>query len=255
MSRRAVMYELYGLSFREYLNIFHQIEIPVYSLDNLINHTVSLSVLKRPLPLFKEYLQRGYYPFAKEDEFDIRLMQIVNLTLESDIPQYADMNVSTGRKLKQLLAIISQNVPFKPNFSSIATMLGASRNNIADYLMYMEDAKLIAQVRSFTGGIRGLGKVDKIFLDNTNLMYILADTEVNIGNIRETFFFNQTKVKYDVIQSPIADFLINDMTFEVGGKKKNQTQLNNIDKGFIVKDDIEYGFMNIIPLWQFGLLY
>ena len=104
----------------------------------------------------------------------MRLQQIINQTLESDIPQYADMNVSTGRKLKQLLAIIAKSVPFKPNISSIATMLGASRNNIADYCLYIEEAGFIAQLRDATGGVRGLGKVDKIYLDNTNLIYSLG---------------------------------------------------------------------------------
>lgn len=110
------------------------------------------------------------------------------MTLESDIPQFADMNVSTGRKLKQLLAIIAKSVPFKPNFSSIAKILEVSRNNISDYCLYIEEAGLIAQLRDATGGIRGLGKVDKIYLDNTNLIYSLAQDNSNIGNIRETFF-------------------------------------------------------------------
>ena len=200
-------------------------------------------------------MKKGYYPFAKEDEFDLRLQQIINQTLESDIPQYADMNVSTGRKLKQLLAIISKSVPFKPNISSIATMLGASRNSIADYCIYIEEAGLIAQLRDNTGGIRGLGKVDKIYLDNTNLIYNLAQDTPNIGNIRETFFFNQTKVNYDVIASPISDFLIDNITFEIGGKNKGQKQIQGIENSFVVKDDIEFGYTNVVPLWQFGMSY
>ena len=197
------------------------------------------------------------YPIvsALENDYDIRLRQIINLTLESDIPQFADMNVSTGRKLKQLLAIIAKSVPFKPNFSSIAKALEVSRNNISDYCLYIEEAGLIAQLRDATGGVRGLGKVDKIYLDNTNLIYNLAQDNSNIGNIRETFFLNQTRVFSDVVVSPVSDFLIDDMTFEVGGKKKGQKQIQGIDKGFVVKDDIERGFMNVIPLWQFGMGY
>lgn len=255
LSRRAVMYQLRGLSFREYLSLFHQINTPVYALEELLNHQVEISELVHPLPYFQDYLKRGYYPFALEDEFEMRLQQVINQTLETDIPQYAEMNVSTGRKLKQLLAIISQSVPFKPNFSSIAGMLGASRNNISDYLMYLEDAQLIAQLRDAVGGIRGLGKVDKVYLDNPNLIYALAQHTPNIGNIRETFFFNQTKVVFDVVAPPSADFLINNLTFEVGGKNKGQKQIQGITNSFIVKDDIEFGFMNTIPLWQFGLLY
>ena len=120
---------------------------------------------------------------------------------------------------------------------------------------YIEEAGLIAQLRDATGGIRGLGKVDKIYLDNTNLIYSLAQDNSNIGNIRETFFLNQTRIFSDVVASPVSDFLIDDMTFEVGGKKKGQKQIQEVQKGFVVKDDIERGFMNVVPLWQFGMGY
>lgn len=255
LSRRAVMYQMQGLSFREYLHLFHHISSEIYTLEDIISHKVEIPDLEHPLPLFHEYLRNGYYPFALEDDYDIRLRQIINLTLESDIPQFADMNVSTGRKLKQLLAIIAKSVPFKPNFSSIAKILEVSRNNISDYCLYIEEAGLIVQLRDATGGIRGLGKVDKIYLDNTNLIYNLAQDNSNVGNIRETFFLNQTRVFSDVVTSPVSDFLIDDMTFEVGGKKKGQKQIQDVQKGFLVKDDIERGFMNVIPLWQFGMGY
>lgn len=255
LSRRAVMYHMQGLSFREYLQLFHQLELPSYSLDEILTHKAELTKIKHPLPLFDEYLKRGYYPFALEENFDIKLQQIVNQTLETDIPMFAGMNISTGRKLKQLLAIIAKSVPFKPNMTSIATALSASRNNIADYCLYIEEAGMISQLRDATGGIRGLGKVDKIYLDNTNMIYSLANEQSNSGNIRETFFLNQLRVKYDVIVSPIADFMIGDLTFEVGGKGKGQKQIREIDRAYIVKDDIEQGYLNTIPLWQFGLTY
>ena len=165
------------------------------------------------------------------------------------------MNVYTGRKLKQLLAIIAKSVPFKPNLTSIATALAASRNNIADYCLYIEEAGMIAQLRDQTGGIKGLAKVDKIYLDNTNLVYNLVNENWNVGNIRETFFMNQLRVKYDVITSAIADFQVNDYIFEVGGKTKGQKQIQGVENAYIVKDGIEYGYLNIVPLWQFGLTY
>ena len=255
LSRRAVMYNMQGLSFREYLQLFHQISVQTYSLEEILKHKVELPGVKHPLPLFEDYLKRGYYPFALEEGFELRLQQIVNHTLETDIPLYAGMNVSTGRKLKQLLAIIAKSVPFKPNMTSIATALSASRNNITDYCLFIEEAGMIAQLRDATGGIRGLGKVDKIYLDNTNLIYSLANDNLNTGNARETFFLNQLRVKYDVIVSPVADFMIGDYTFEVGGKNKGLKQIQGIDKAFIVKDDIELGYLNTIPLWQFGLTY
>ncbi|MDP2336049.1 MAG: AAA family ATPase [Bacteroidota bacterium] len=255
LSRRAVMYNMQGLSFREYLQLFHQISVQVYSLEEILEHKVELPGVKHPLPFFENYLKKGYYPFALEEGFALRLQQIVNQTLETDIPLYAGMNVSTGRKLKQLLAIIAKSVPFKLNMTSIATALSASRNNITNYCLFIEEAGMIAQLRDATGGIKGLGKVDKIYLDNTNLIYSLANDNSNTGNARETFFLNQLRVKYDVIVSPVADFLIGDYTFEVGGKNKGLKQIQGIDKAFIVKDDIELGYLNTIPLWQFGLTY
>ncbi|MGE0090605.1 MAG: ATP-binding protein [Bacteroidales bacterium] len=255
LSRRAVMYHMQGLSFREYLQLFHRITTRSWSLEEILAHKAELPGVKHPLPLFEDYLKKGYYPFALEENFDRRLQQVVNQTLETDIPLYAGMNVSTGRKLKQLLAIIAKGVPFKPNMTSIATTLAASRNNIADYCLLVEEAGMIAQLRDATGGIRGLGKVDKIYLDNTNLVYSLANDNPNPGNIRETFFLNQLRVKYDVIGSPIADFLVGEYTFEVGGKNKGLKQIRGIDNAFVVKDDIELGYLNTIPLWQFGLTY
>ncbi len=255
LSRRAVIYNMQGLSFREYLQLFHNISAKTYSLKEIVQHKVEITEIKRPLPLFADYLKRGYYPFALEEDFEIRLGQIINQTLENDIPMYADMNVATGRKLKQLLAIISKSAPFKPNMTKIAEMLSASRNNISDYCLYIEETGMIAQLRDNTGGIRGLGKVDKIYLDNTNLIYNLAEDTSNVGNIRETFFLNQMRVKHDVFASSVADFQIDDNTFELGGKNKGQKQIKEIEKGYVVKDDIENGFLNIIPLWQLGLTY
>lgn len=255
LSRRSVVYHMQGLSFREYLALFHNIEADLFSLDQIINHQVALPHVSHPLPLFTHYLEKGYYPFAKEDDFDIRLRQIINQTLESDIPIYANMNVSTGRKLMQLLSIISQSVPFKPNMSKIAEMLGVSRNNIADYFLYIEEAGLIAQLRDNTGGIRGLGKVDKVYLDNTNLIFNLADNIQNKGNIRETFFLNQTRVKHKVTSSTTIDFSIDELNFEIGGRNKGQKQIQTVENGYVVKDDIENGYLNTIPLWHFGLMY
>ncbi len=255
LSRRSVVYTMQGLSFREYLILFHQKDIPSFSLNEILEHRVDLPQVPHPLPLFNDYLKRGYYPFAQEEDFIIKLQQVVNQTLEIDIPTYAEMNVSTGRKLKQLLAIVAQSVPFKPNMSKIAEMLNISRNNIADYLLYMEEAGMVAQLRNNTDGIRGLGKVDKVYLDNTNLIHTFAQENQNIGNVRETFFLNQLRVNHQITSSSLGDFKIDDKDFEVGGRNKKQQQIRHTENGFLVKADIERGFLNTIPLWQFGLLY
>jgi len=255
LSRRAVMYDMKGLSFREYLKLFHNINSDVFTIADILNHKIKIPDLAHPLPYFRSYLERGYYPFALDQDFSKRLEQIIVQTLESDIPQFAEMNVATGRKLKQLLAIIAKSVPFKPNFSKIGELLGASRNNIADYLIHMEEAGLISQLRNSTGGIRGLGKVEKVYLDNTNLIYLLEPDNMNIGNLRETFFYNQAKVMHNVISSSKGDFFMDGVTYEVGGKNKNQKQIINTPDSYIVRDDIEEGFNNIIPLWQLGMMY
>ncbi len=255
LSRRAVVYSMQGLSFREYLKLFHQMEVPEFKLEEILNHQVDLPRLPHPLPLFADYLKNGYYPFATEDDFELRLQQVINQSLESDIPVYAGMNVATGRKLKQLLAIVAASVPFKPNMSKIAEMLNVSRNNVADYLLYIEEAGMIAQLRDETGGIRGLGKVNKVYLDNTNLVYILAKENQRMGNVRETFFLNQLRLNHKVVSTAPADFKIGAIDFEIGGKNKGAKQIKNSEKGFVVKDDIERGFLKTIPLWQFGLMY
>lgn len=255
LSRRAIIYKLQGLSFREYLKLFHNYQTEVYSLNQIINNEAKLPNIEHPLPLFNDYLKRGYYPFGVEDEIDLRLGQIIVQTLESDIPQYANLNVGTSRKLKRLLSIIAESVPFKPNFSKISEMISVSRNSLDDYFSYMEKAGLIGQLRNETSGIRGLGKIDKVYLDNTNIIFNLVGDKSNVGNIRETFFFNQMRVKNEIISSYKADFVIGNYTFEIGGKNKHQNQIEKDGKSFVVKDDIEYGYLNVIPLWAFGLNY
>ncbi len=255
LSRRAPIFMMQGLSFREYLQLFHNIKVPVYTLDDVLALHAKVADVSHPLPLFRDYLQRGYYPFSGDSDFELRLRQVINLTMEVDIPQYAKMNASTGRKLKKLLAVIAKSVPFKPVMDSLAAVVGVSRNVLPDYFLYMEQAGMIGQLRDDTGGIRGVGKVDKVYLDNPSMAYVLGGEATDVGNIRETFFYNQMRVVSDVIRSRISDFEINGKTFEVGGKNKGKKQIADAQSGYVVKDDIEYGSGNIIPLWAFGLLY
>ena len=255
LSRRVLIFEMQGLSFREYLKLFKNIDLPVYALDEILAHKVTLPSDIHPLPLFREYLTRGYYPFCSLPGYDIRLQQVIAQTMEVDIPQFAGMNVSTARKLRKMLDIISKMAPFKPSFMNLATELKVSKNDVPDYMLYLEQAGMIGQLRDDTGGIRGLGKVEKVYIDNPNLMNVLAGDELNKGNMRETFFFNQMRVSNDVISSRISDFRIGDITFEVGGAKKGKKQLTGAETGIVVRDDIEYGYHEFVPLWQFGLNY
>ena len=255
LSRRAPIFTMQGLSFREFLQLSHGIAVPAYTLEEILHQQARLDAVSHPLPLFREYLQKGYYPFSGDSDFDMRLRQVINQTMEVDIPQYANMNASTGRKLKKLLAVIAKSVPFKPVMDSLATMIGVSRNVLPDYFLYMEQAGMIGQLRDDTGGMRGIGKVEKVYLDNTSLAYLLGREAADVGNIRETFFYNQMRVTQDIISSRISDFEINGKTFEVGGKKKGKKQIADAVEGYVVRDDIEVGAGNIIPLWAFGLTY
>lgn len=255
LSRRVPIYEMQGLSFREYLHLFHGIKMDAIDMDRLLQHKYVIPGVEHPLPLFNDYLRRGYYPFGRDVAYDMELLQVVAQTMESDIPMYLNANVSIGRKLKQLLMVVAESVPFKPIMQKLADVTGINRNYIQDYLMYMERAGMIAQLRDAVGGIRGLGKTEKVYLDNTNLIYALSPKRADIGNVRETFFMNQMRVIGDVMCSPVSDFLVDDMTFEIGGRKKGQKQISEVKNGYVVKDDIETGYANVLPLWAFGLLY
>ena len=255
LSRRALIYTLQGLSFREYLYLFHNIDTPIFSLEDILAGKAYVNQLLHPLSYFREYLKSGYYPFATNGNFEVRMQNIVIQTIETDIATYANLKSTTARKLRKMLTVVASLAPFKPNADTLATTLSVSRNNISDYLILLEQTQMIGQLRDDTQGIRGLGKVEKVYLDNPNLMYVLNGGNIDTGNLRETFFYNQMRVNHDVTSSRIADFAINEYTFDVGGRNKSQKQLGNTTHGFVVKDDIEFAQGNIIPLWAFGLNY
>lgn len=255
LSRRAPKYLMQGMSFREYLAIRHGVHAPCLSLADILAHKEEIPGVEHPLPLFKDYLRCGYYPFGDDEQFDIELGQVITRTLEVDIPQFAGMTAATGRKLKRLMAIVSTLAPFKPNMTSLGSQIQVSRNNVEDYLLYMEKAGMIAQLRTNAGGLGALGKTEKVYLDNTNILYNLSEGSEDIGNVRETFFFNQMRVGHKVTASKISDFEIDGLTFEVGGKNKGQNQIAEAKRGYVVKDDIEFSYGNVIALWALGLMY
>lgn len=255
LSRRVLHYTMYGLSFREYLELFHHISVPKYSLEEILDGKAHIERMLHPLPAFREYLSEGYYPFAIEGDFPLRMQNVITKTIESDIAQYAGLRATTAKKLKKMLAVISGLAPYKPNADNLALEIGISRNSVQDYLSLLERAQLIGQLRDDTGGIRGLGKVEKVYIDNPSLMRVLSGGKTDVGNMRETFFYNQMRVKNDVISSRQSDFKIEKYTFEVGGRKKGKKQIEDIPDSFIVKDDIEFAQGNVIPLWAFGLNY
>ncbi|HQB21458.1 MAG TPA: AAA family ATPase [Bacteroidales bacterium] len=255
LSRRVIKYEMQGLSFREYLNMTQNVKIKKYSLDEILENKVELPDISHPLVQFKEYLKRGYYPFFSEPNYEIRLQNVVNVMLEQDIPAFANMNFSTAQKLKHLMQIIAESVPFKPNFTKISEIIQVHRNSTTDYFHYLERAGLILQLRVASSGIGAIRKVEKVFLENPNLMYALSGSKTNIGNVRECFFYNQMKLNFEVFWTEKGNFKIEEYSFEIGGKQKNQAQVADIKNAFVAKDDIEYGYMNVIPLWHFGMNY
>lgn len=257
LSRRAIEYTLHGLSFREFLFLSEGISVPCFSLDDIVAGKVDISeAVKFPVSLFHKFLEMGDYPFFSIDNYQIRLNNVVNQTLEVDIPQYARMNASATVKLKKLLNIISRSVPFKPNFSEIARTLEVDRATAATYMTYMEKSGLIRQLHTADTGMKILEKVDKVYLANTSLMYALADNAPETGSVRETFFFAQTSVCNPVASADAnGDFRIGDYTFEVGGRSKKQKQIKDIPDSFAVKDDIDFPGYRTLPLWNFGLMY
>ena len=256
LSRRVLVYQMQGLSFREFLNMRFGTDVPAYSLQQIVDHEVVLpQQIEHPLALFDEYIHHGYYPFSNDYGYEMRLGQIVSMTLETDIPQYANYSIAVSTKLKELMQVIADSVPFKPNMSTIATAVKVDRNKLPDYFDLMGRAGLISLLREPTKGVRVLGKVEKVYLDNTNLAFALTTSEPDKGNLRETFFFNQMRVNHSVFNSPVSDFLIDGRTFEIGGRNKGQKQIAEAEDGYVVKDGIETGFGNVVPLWCFGMNY
>lgn len=262
LSRRAIMYYLQGLSFREFLNYSLKIDFDVYALDEILkNHkniSIEISNKIKPFEYFKKYLSIGYFPFFIDNDknyFD-RIQEIINMILEIELPVNKALSLASISKIKLLLYIISQSTPFKPNISKLSQRIGISRNTFLTYIFYLNEAKIINNIYSSVHGISKLQKPEKIFLENTNFIIALADTIPSKGNIRETFFLNQLLAKHKVTYPKQGDFLVdNKYLFEVGGKNKTQKQIAGIENAYIAADNIEYGYKNTIPLWLFGFLY
>ncbi len=255
LSRRALPFILHGLSFREFLLFEAGIQVKTVSLETLCKGNRVFEI-RKPLPLFKDYLKHGYYPFYKEGQFALRIHAMINTILEVDIPKYMGLKTASIDKLKLLLQIITESSPFKPNMSKIAEMMEVSRNILPDYFYYLERTNLVLLLKSNTKGIRALGKPAKVYLNNTNLMSVLSPKDKNTGNIRETFFLNQLSVAHSCTLPVSGDFLVDGrFLFEVGGKNKSRKQIAGNEHAYVVKDDIEYGYGNSIPLWYFGMLY
>jgi predicted AAA+ superfamily ATPase len=265
LSRRAVAYTMQGLSFREYLNLGSGIAFPSYTLEEILRNHEKLSAQIcekiKPFQYFSSYLESGYYPYFMEglDTYPLRLEETVAMILELELPLLRQVQTAYVPKLKQLLSIISESAPFIPNISKLGERIGINRQTLLSYLHYMEEARLTRNLYRHGRGISMLQKPDKLFLENTNLMYLFKSGLWDKGNVRETFLANQLGCEYSITFPETGDLLAEGKyLIEAGGKRKTMRQLirtPEIFDAYIAADDIEYGHDNKIPLWLFGFLY
>lgn len=258
LSRRAVMYDLPGLSFREYLQLSNIADIPVVALEDLLkNHQeIASSVISkiRPIQHLYDYWKDGYFPFFLENRplASIRIKQVIQLVLQLDITGAS----SQSQKIARLLQFIASSSPFKPNISNIGRTLSLDRDTVLRYLEQLNMAQLIIALLGENETLSALQRPEKIYLQNNNFSFALAADKPELGNLRETFFLNQVSVKNNITYPAQADFLVNDRyLFEIGGPGKNQKQIAGVSDAYLALDDIETGMENRIPLWMFGLLY
>lgn len=262
LSRRAVVYNMPGLSFREYLNVQSGTNFSVLSLADILNshEALSASIVRRikPLQYFPVYLRGGYYPYFLEDPdtYLIRLEETVNMILELELPLLRAVEMAYVPKLKQLMGVIAESAPFVPNISKLSERIGINRQTLITYLRHLQEARLINALYKKAPGISALQKPDKLYLENTNLMELLKGGTANAGNLRETFLANQLACTHEVHYTQQGDFLVDGtITVEVGGKGKSHKQIKMVDHAYVAADNLEYGHGKTIPLWLLGFLY
>jgi predicted AAA+ superfamily ATPase len=262
LSRRAVDYELFGLSFREFLAFEGVKNVSVVPLADLLKRHVEIAADItsgiKIIPLFRKYLQNGYFPYYKEGllSYSRKLVNTVNAVLETDLPAAVNIEFASVQKLKRLLGIIAGLVPFAPNMSQLGGYVNILRSNLPKSLLLLERARMLALLRAYGKNLSPLSKPAKIYLDNPNLAFALGNENTNIGNLRETFFYNQLRTVATVADAQKGDFTVNgQLIFEVGGKNKSFAQIANIPNSYLAIDEVEIGIGNRIPLWMFGLLY
>jgi len=261
LSRRALVYRLPVLSLREYIELHSNERFDAYSLEDIFtNHLdISTEIMSKikPLKYYKEYLKSGAYPFVLEgnNSYHQRLIEIVNETLTYDIGTIYKVTLSNITSLQKLLEIICRSKPYEINYEKISKLIGISKNTLKQYIVYLNEANLINSLGGISRGNTYIQKPNKLYLHNTNLFEILC-SNTEIGTIRETFFNSQVQYNHQLHYPKNGDFCIDEKYFiEIGGKNKGFDQIKDIKNSYVVKDDIESGFKNSLPLWLFGFLY
>ena len=267
LSRRAVFYTLSGLSFREYLQFTGRKGLPdAVSLTEILetHHKIASQILKKGpiLGLFRDYLDHGVYPFFLEGikEYLDRLGNIIEKILYEDIATTSGIKASNIAILKRILWLVATSQPFEPNIENISKHLGVSKPTVYSYLDYLERAGLLSGIMPEGSGSKLVRKPARLYLKNTNLLRATAgalSSEDPAGAVRETFMQHQLISSGLRVRVPQrADFLVEDKyLFEVGRRSKRKHQITGKENAYIVKDDIDIGFGNVIPLWLFGFLY
>jgi len=261
LSRRAMIYRLKGLSFREFLELKLGKKFSSFSLDNIVNNHLAITkeIIRtiKPLEYFKEYLQAGYYPFYFESRrnYCIKLEETINTVIESDLPIIFNIEPSNIHKLKQLTAYICSAKPYKLNLTALAQKIGINRKTLYQYIYYLSLGNIFSRLEAKGKGDTVFSKPAKLYLNNPNLNYCYCQNNEK-GTIREEFFMNMLTFNHKLLYPKQGDFMVDEMfTFEIGGKDKSFKQIKDIDNSFVVADDMEMGFGNKIPLWLFGFLY
>ena len=263
LSRRCIPYELHGLSFREYLQFFHNIQIQPRSLQDILEHPEEIcsEVLDKchPLPLFKDYLQHGYFPFylKSKENYATLIEQVVNYVIETELPQCYGVDMAMVRKIKALMSIVSSSIPYEVDATKLSGLIGVHRTTVVNYLYMLDKAKLINMLFAEAKTIKKLQKPDKIYIENPNMLYALAEGNVEIGTARETFCINQLRVHHNVEYSKKqGDFRVDGKyTFEIGGQSKGFGQVAGVSDSYVLADGIETPFGRKLPLWIIGFLY
>jgi predicted AAA+ superfamily ATPase len=262
LSRRVTLYNLAGFSFKEFLELKHNLILDKIKLENILNNHIDLAqdITKHKIDIlddFKQYLQNGYYPFYfdKQNSYYQNLLNTINLTIDLDLTSLGLIEQKYTYKLKKLLEVVCESEPFEVNYTKIATLSNISRVKLYDYISYLNDGQMLLLVNNQSKGLKKINKPAKIYLNNTNLLFAYC-SKAKIGTIRETFFANQLSNIHNLNISKYGDFIVDTKyIFEIGGANKKYNQIKDINNSFIVSDDIKIGVKNKIPLWLFGFLY
>lgn len=253
----AASYNLHGFSFREYIGAVTNSELPCYSLDDIvINHRAIANDVLNKIDIhnhFADYIHHGYYPFFFEKRnYSENLLKTMNMMLEVDVLYIQEIEQSYLTKIRKLFYRLAIQSPLTPNVSQLSHECGVSRATVMNYLKYLQDARLINML--YKAGVGFPKKPDKVYMNNTNIMFPTKRGEVDRQALCETFFYNQLNTQATVNKTGRkGQFLINGKNhfkIELQNKKNKKSHSQ-----FVVVDALQTEENNVIPLWLFGFLY